>query len=321
MSEPTTGVPTSVCLGTRASALARWQTRHVADRLRLAWPDATLSIREEVIVTHGDRTLELPLPLIGGKGVFTAELEAALLTQGIDLAVHSLKDLPTTATPGLALGAIPPRSNPADVMVSRSSYTLYTLPRGAVVGTSSRRRAAQLRCQRPDVRIADLRGNVDTRLRKALDPLGRYDAIVLAHAGLDRLGRLDVVSQVLPLDAMLPAPGQGALGVQCRDARGWLDLLAPIADEGAVITATAERAFLAGLGGGCAVPVSSYATLDRSDGLLRLRGRVSAPDGSAQVDVSGSTGVVDVDAAEHLGADLAGSALDQGAEALLAVAV
>ncbi len=209
-------------------------------------------------------------------------------------------------------------------MVSRRDYTLYTLPRGAVVGTSSRRRAAQLRCQRPDVRIADLRGNVDTRLRKALDPLGRYDAIVLAHAGLERLGRLDVISQVLPFDAMLPAPGQGALGVQCREARAWLDLVEPISDAEAVLTSTAERAFLAGLGGGCAVPVSSHGVFDRSAGVLRLRGRVSAADGSAQVDVSGSTAPLDPHAdpraAAELGAELAGSAIEQGAGALLAVA-
>jgi hydroxymethylbilane synthase len=323
MSEPSSRIPSSVCLGTRASALARWQTSHVAELLRAAWPSATFAVDERIFVTHGDQTLDLPLPLIGGKGVFTAELEAALLAGGIDLAVHSLKDLPTTPTPGLALGAIPRRTNPADVMVSRSDYTLYTLPRGAMVGTSSRRRAAQLRCQRPDVRIADLRGNVDTRLRKALDPLARYDAIVLAHAGLERLNRLDLISQILPFDAMLPAPGQGALGVQCRAERAWLELLEPMSDVEAVLTSTAERAFLAGLGGGCAVPVSSHGAFDRSAGVVRLSGRVSAPDGSAQVDVTGTTALVDpasdLQAAARLGAELAGSAIEQGAGALLAV--
>lgn len=302
----------SVRLGTRGSALARWQTDHVADLLRAAWPG--LAVHVHIIATRGDRTLDTPLPLLGGKGLFTAELEAALRSGDIDLAVHSLKDLPTGPTAGLVIGATPRRANPADVLVSRDGRTLETLPDGATVGTSSRRRAAQLLRHRPDLRIIDVRGNVDTRLRKALDPDGLYDAIVLAYAGVARLGRLDAVSQEIPLDVMLPAPGQGALAVQCRDAAASRALLAPVNDPETEVAVAAERAFLAGLGGGCAVPVAAYAVIE--GGQLHLRGRVAAPDGSAQIDVR-AVGAASVAGAQRLGADLAGTALAQGAAAIL----
>jgi hydroxymethylbilane synthase len=165
-------------LGTRGSALARWQTDHVADLLAAAWPGLALEV--VVLHTQGDRLLDTPLPLVGGKGAFTAELEAALRRGEIDLAVHSLKDLPTAMPVGLVLGAVPARADPSDVLVSRGGYRLETLPQGATVGTSSRRRAAQLLHHRPDLRLLDVRGNVDTRLGKALDPDGPYDALLLA---------------------------------------------------------------------------------------------------------------------------------------------
>jgi hydroxymethylbilane synthase len=296
-------------LGTRGSALARWQTDYVADLLRAAWPDLAC----EVIVLHtrGDRVLDTPLPLLGGKGIFTAELEAALRGGAIDLAVHSLKDLPTELPTGLVLGAVPQRAEAADVLVSRDGYTLETLPRGAVVGTSSLRRAAQLLYHRPDLRLLDVRGNVDTRLRKALTTDGPYDALLLAQAGLARLGRSDVITQVLPLDVMLPAPGQGALGIQCRDEASTLALLEPLNHTPTRQAVTAERAFLMELGGGCTVPVAAYATV--TAGWLSLRGRVTAPDGSRQIDVAldGPT-----DDAAALGGRLARLALAQGATAM-----
>ncbi|MCX7671090.1 MAG: hydroxymethylbilane synthase, partial [Anaerolineae bacterium] len=267
----------------------------------------------QIIHTHGDRVQNAPLPLIGGKGVFTAELEAALRDGAIDLAVHSLKDLPTELPAGLAIGAVLERASAADVLISRAGHTLDTLPPGATVGTSSRRRAAQLRSLRPDLRLMDLRGNVDTRLRKALDPDGPYDAIVLAHAGLERLGFDAAITQVLPTDLLMPAPGQGALAVQCRAETAMLDLLAPLDHPATRQAVTAERSFLIGLGGGCAVPVAAYATVEGER--LHLRGRILAADGHRQINVAldGPAG----DAAA-LGMQLARRALLQGAAELLA---
>lgn len=297
-------------LGTRGSALARWQSDHVAALLRASHPSVVVEV--EVLHTQGDHILDTPLPLIGGKGLFTAELEAALHSRLIDLAVHSLKDLPAELPPGVVIGAIPPRDDVHDVVVSRSGQPLAKLPPGAVVGTSSRRRAAQLLRAYPHLRTADIRGNVDTRILKALDPDGPYDAIVLAAAGVDRLARNDVVAEVLPLDLMLPAPGQGALAVQCRDEASLLHLLAPLDDAATRSAVAAERAFLSGLGGGCAVPVAAHAVIVQ--GRLHLRGRVASLDGRELVEVTGA-------AAPHeavaLGAALATQALSQGAAQLL----
>ncbi len=299
-------------IGTRGSALARWQTDYVASLLRQAWPN--LEVEVEIITTHGDVTLDTPLPLIGGKGLFTAELEAALRAGSIDFAVHSLKDLPTETPSGLTLGALPRRADPRDVLISRSGQTLDSLPRGATVGTSSRRRGAQLLFERPDLKLADIRGNVDTRIRKALDADGPYDAIVLAAAGVERLSRMDVVSQLLPLNIMLPAPGQAALAVQCRSDQASLDLLAPLNDLETEIAVTAERGFLDSLGGGCSLPIAAYAQIDGET--LRLHGRVSAPDGSRQIDVDGD-GEATAAAAHTLGRVLAKRALAQGAGGLI----
>lgn len=301
---------TTFRLGSRGSDLALWQTNHVRELLLEAWPD--LAVPVETVSTRGDQVLDTPLPLIGGKGLFTAELEAALKNGAIDAAVHSLKDLPTEQPPGLAVGAIPSRTNPADVLVSREGYTLETLPPGATVGTSSRRRAAQLRDLRPDLVVANIRGNVPTRIRKAMDPDGPYDAIILAYAGLDRLGRLDAISQILPLEQMLPAPGQGALGIQCRDELASRKRLAPLNHDSTSAAVTAERSFLAGLGGGCAVPIASYATLQ--DGQLTLQGRISSLDGSQKINVQGKGSL---ETARELGLNLAEQALAQGAGVLL----
>lgn len=297
-------------LGTRGSALARWQTDYIAARLTAVWPE--LAVAVEVLHTQGDRILDKPLPLIGGKGLFTAELEAALHSGAIDLAVHSLKDLPTELPPGIVIGAIPVRAAVEDVLISRSGAPLAALPPDAVVGTSSRRRAAQLLHAYPHLRTADIRGNVDTRIRKALDPDGPYDAIMLAAAGVERLDLGDAITARLPLDLMLPAPGQGALAVQCRDEPALLALLAPLDDAATRAAVTAERAFLSGLGGGCSVPVAAFAEL--VGGRLHLRGRVASLDGRAVVDVAGDALPED---AAALGAALAAQALNQGAAQLL----
>jgi hydroxymethylbilane synthase len=298
---------------TRPSALARWQTQWVIHALQGMFPD--LECEEKVITTKGDKILDKPLPEIGGKGLFTQELESELLSGAVHCAVHSLKDLPVQNPDGLTIGCIPVRAEVRDALISRDGFTLATLPQNAVVGTSSLRRAAQLLAARPDVKIESLRGNVDTRLRKALE--GQYDVIILAGAGVTRLGLNAHVAEWLPLDVMLPAPGQGALAVQCRaDDQTTLDLLAALDDESTRSTVTAERAFLSGLGGGCAVPVAAYAETvvnSRVSG-IRLTGLVISTDGTKAIRVNG-----DGAHALQLGHELAQEALSQGADEILAL--
>ncbi len=285
-------------LATRRSPLALWQARHVARLLEDVWPD--LQVQLVTFTTQGDRMRHRPLPEIGGKGLFTAELEAALRDGRVDLAVHSLKDLPTEMAPDLTIGAVLKREDPHDVLVSRHGLPLDRLPPNPTIGTSSTRRAAQIRLARPDARILPLRGNVDTRLRKALDPQGPYDAIVLARAGVVRLGREDAITQVLPFEVMLPAPGQGALAVQCRadDARV-LALLAPLHDPATAAEVTAERAFLQALGGGCALPVAALGRVQ--EGTLTLTALYVAADGTPYR----VQGQASVEEAEGLGRELA----------------
>jgi hydroxymethylbilane synthase len=283
----------------------------VIDALQGIYPD--LECEERVITTQGDRILDKPLPEIGGKGLFTQELESELLSGAVHCAVHSLKDLPVESVEGLIIGCTPIRGEVRDALISRDRFTLATLPPKAVVGTSSLRRAAQLLAARPDLRTESLRGNVDTRLRKARE--GRYDAIVLAGAGLVRLGLENHISDWLSLDLMLPAPGQGALAVQCRaDDRTTLNLLAPLDDPATRRAVTAERAFLSGLGGGCAVPVAAYAETVLRPPLLgiRLAGLVASPDGQKVIRVGGE-GTDPL----LLGNDLAHQAIAQGAGEML----
>jgi hydroxymethylbilane synthase len=297
---------------TRPSALARWQTQWVIHALRGIYPD--LDCEEKVITTKGDKILDKPLPEIGGKGLFTQELESELLSGAVHCAVHSLKDLPIQNSDGLTVGCIPVRAEVRDALISKDGFTLATLPQNAVVGTSSLRRAAQLLAVRPDVKIESLRGNVDTRLRKALD--GQYHAIILAGAGITRLSLSTHVSEWLPLDVMLPAPGQGALAVQCRaDDQTTLGLLAALDDESTRSTVTAERAFLSGLGGGCAVPVAAYAetVIESQMSGVRLTGLVISTDGQKAIRVAGEG-----TNALQLGAELAQKALSQGANEILA---
>ena len=303
---------------TRPSALARWQTQWVINALKKLHPG--LECEEKVITTQGDKILDKPLPEIGGKGLFTQELEMELLSGAVHCAVHSLKDLPVESPAGLTIGCVPARAEVRDALISKNGYTLASLPQGASVGTSSLRRAAQLLSRRPDLRIESLRGNVDTRLRKALD--GQYDAIVLAGAGLTRLGLEQHVTEWLPLDVMLPAPGQGALAVQCRaDDRETLDLLASLEDPPTRKSITAERAFLSGLGGGCSVPVAAYATVestvmslpkDQRPKVIKITGLVISGDGKKAIHVN-RTGFD----AQLLGNELAHRAVAQGANEIL----
>ncbi|MFO7679036.1 MAG: hydroxymethylbilane synthase [Chloroflexota bacterium] len=306
----------SLKIGTRTSKLALWQTHHIIERLQAAWPG--LECRIEPFVTQGDKTLDTPLPQIGGKGLFTAELEAALREGLIDIAVHSLKDLPVENAPGLTLGAVTSRAPVGDGLVAREGWTLATLPPGAIVGTSSNRRRAQLLAARPDLEIRSIRGNVQTRAGKVAE--GQYHATVLAEAGLRRLGLEHLVTQWLPLDVMLPAPGQGALAVQCRAAdETTLILLAAIEDEGVRTAVTAERTFLKALGGGCSAPIAAYAEiLQRKDAkdakeTIRLEALVAAIDGAQVIKVAGQGS--DPTA---LAQQLAAQAKAQGADAFLA---
>jgi hydroxymethylbilane synthase len=297
-------------IGTRGSKLALWQANHITNLLRETHPG--IAIDTHVISTKGDEILDKPLPAIGGKGLFTAALEDALRDGRVDCAVHSLKDLPTENAAGLTVGAIPPRGPVGDVLVSRAGETLDALPAGATVGTSSRRRAAQLNAYRADLDVIDVRGNVPTRIQKCLDPTGLYDAIVLAQAGVMRLDLHNRVSETLPFDVMLPAPGQGAIGVQCRadDNR-----FTPLTDPQTQLAVTAERAFLNTLGGGCAVPVAAYARIEADQ--LHLHGRVISVDGTQIIDLKQTT-TATLEAARTLGKRMASDMLAQGADTILA---
>jgi hydroxymethylbilane synthase len=297
----------TITLGSRPSKLARWQTDHVLEQLKAARPD--LSYQVVTLVTEGDKRLDKPLPEIGGKGVFTFELETALRSGQIDLAVHSLKDLPVDNAAALCVGAISPRADAHDVLISPSGLTLAQLPTGARVGTSSLRRQVQLQAARPDLTFLPLRGNVDTRIHKAMQ--GDYDAIILAAAGIERLGLVQYVSEYLSFEVMLPAPGQGALAIQCRaeDAE-LLELLKQVHDPATARAVTAERAFLSGLGGGCSAPVAAYATAQ--DERLDIRGLVASPDGRRIIHVAASG-----TNPKALGKQMASQALEQGAGELL----
>ncbi len=310
----------AVVLGTRASALARAQTSRVVELLEAAGPGLVCDVT--ALVTQGDRTQASgePLPEIGGKGLFTLELERALLDGEIDLAVHSLKDLPTEAQQGVVVAAVCLREDARDCLVARDGLTLSELPERAVVGTSSLRREAQLRARRPGLEIRSIRGNVDTRVQKVRD--GDYDAAVLAAAGVKRLGLDGAVSEWLAPETMLPAPGQGALAIQCRaDDERMLALLVEIDDPDARAATTAERGFLDALGGGCAAPVAAYArvasprpsdTVSQGMVSVHMDALVASTDGRDVVHVSGEG------APDELGVRLAREALAAGADRILA---
>ncbi len=246
-----------IVIGTRSSKLALWQADYVADCLQKEYPG--LRVEKKLMTTKGDKILDAPLAKIGGKGLFTKELEMAMLAGEIDLAVHSLKDMPTEVPEGLVISAVTRRLDAGDALVSEKFQSFRELPSGAKVGTSSLRRKAQLLHVRPDLEIRDLRGNVNTRLKKLEEE--DFDAIVLAVAGLKRLGFAHRITEILPKDILLPAVGQGALAIEAREDDGSVrEMIAFLNDEGTVNCARAERAFLAKVEGGCQVPVGVYAT-------------------------------------------------------------
>jgi hydroxymethylbilane synthase len=296
-------------IGSRGSKLALWQAEQARERLQLLNPE--IDLRIEIIKTTGDVKTE-PLSVIGGKGVFTKELEDALLDGRIDIAVHSLKDLPTILPERLSISAICEREDARDALVLRSDLnigdsSLLNLPEGAVVGTSSQRRLAQLKALRRDVIVTDLRGNVDTRIRK-LDE-GQYDAVILASAGLLRLGLEKRISARIPVSVMLPAVGQGAIAIETsRDNELACESTAKLNHRETRVACLAERAFLRGLGGGCQLPIAAHATIDGD--LLMLDGLVARPDGS-EIWRDHSSGPAEQ--AEAIGSALATHLMDRGA--------
>src|SRR6266516_1322100 len=309
------GLKMRLTIGSRGSKLALWQAEWV--RAKLSALDAKAEIAIELIKTTGDQMKSAPLAIIGGKGVFTKEIEDALLAGLIDLAVHSLKDLPTVIPEGLTLAAITEREDSRDALVARhdlaiADRSIAGLGSAAIVGTSSPRRLAQLKYVRSDLRISELRGNVDTRLRK-LDA-GEYDAVILAAAGLGRLGLADRITALIPTETMMPAVGQGALAIEVRaDDHKTLKLLQSLDDQTTRSCCTAEQALLREPGGGCQLPIAAHATLTR--GRLRLDGMVASPDGKRLVrdHTSGPS-----EEAEALGNQLAKKLIENGARELLA---
>ena len=297
-------------IGTRQSLLALWQSNHIAACLRKQYPECEVVLKK--IVTKGDRILDVPLAQVGGKGLFTKEIEEDLLSGEVDLAVHSLKDMPTVLPEGLCLTAITERANVGDAFVSNKYNSFAELPLGAVVGTSSLRRKAQLLAARPDLTIRDLRGNVDTRLRK-LDE-GLYDAVILAAAGLERLGHGDRIKDVIPSSVCLPAVGQGALAIECRtndaEVRQMLDFLN---DMPTVHATNAERAFLGLLEGGCQVPIGVHADVEGNQ--IKIEAIIAALDGSTVLRDTIEGAAVD---AVALGQELGKKMLANGGQEILA---
>jgi hydroxymethylbilane synthase len=297
-------------IATRKSALALWQAEHVRALLREA--HAGIDIELVKIVTEGDRILDRPLAEIGGKGLFLKELERAMLKGEADLAVHSMKDVPANMADGLVLDAVLPRANPYDALVSRDNRQLADIPTGSVIGTSSLRRRSQLLALRPDLVVRDLRGNVDTRLRK-LDE-GLYDAIILACAGLQRLGLGERISETLKMPDWLPASTQGIIGLQCRqEDKHTRALIAPLADVDTMAVASAERAVAQVLEATCQVPLAVHAVLN--NGTVRLQSMVSSPDGRDAVRASGEAPAAN---AVALGQQVAADLLQNGAGNIIA---
>ncbi|HLH09328.1 MAG TPA: hydroxymethylbilane synthase [Terriglobales bacterium] len=292
-------------IGSRGSQLALWQANHIAERLRAQGHEVEI----EIIKTTGDKILDVALAKVGTKGMFTKEIEEALFEARVDLAVHSLKDLPTELAPEFEIAAITERQNPRDAFLSRNFESITHLPEGARVGTSSLRRQAQLKAIRPDLQVFPLRGNVDTRLRKLEE--GEYDAIILASAGLNRLGLTKRIRQILPAEVMCPAAGQGALGIEIRagdeDTRRQLQFLNHVATRTSTI---AERALLNELGGGCQVPIGAFAEVISNE--IKLIGVVARPDGSTVIRETGTSRDPQI-----LGEQLGQSLLNRGGREIL----
>lgn len=308
-----TSTPDRIVIATRESRLALWQAEHVRDLLRKLYPACRVELMG--MTTRGDQILDRPLAKVGGKGLFVKELETALLDRSADIAVHSMKDVPMVLEPEFALVAIGPREVPYDAFVSNKYGRVEDLPPGAVVGTSSLRREAQLRAMYPYLAVSSLRGNLDTRLRK-LDE-GQYDAIILAAAGLTRLGLAERIRSTIPAEASLPAAGQGALGIEALAERpevaAWM---APLNDAGTAACVRAERAVSRALAGSCEVPLGAYAEMaEHANGTLRLRGLVATPDGTRIARAEHSGPAADP---EGLGLKLVEDLRAQGANEILA---
>ena len=303
-------MPKTLKIGTRASALALTQSEWVRERIRELMPDTAVELVR--ISTRGDRILDAPLAKVGGKGLFVKEIEDALLAGDIDLAVHSMKDVPTALPDGLHIGILPEREDPRDAFVSNACPSLDALPQGAVVGTSSLRRKAQLQALRPDLAVRDLRGNVGTRLAK-LDA-GEFDAVILAAAGLRRLGMAARITALIPPELMVPAIAQGALGVELRVADAeLLARLRPLHHPETAVTVAAERAFLTRLEGGCQVPIGARAVPDGNGGIA-LTGLIAPLDGGEALRETRTAPAAE---AERLGRELAETLLDRGGRAIL----
>jgi len=306
-----TGDSARLVIATRGSQLALWQANHVKARIEAVAPGTTVELA--IIKTSGDAILDVPLAKVGGKGLFVKEIEQALVEKSADLAVHSMKDVPAELAPGLAIAAVSTREVPWDALCAREPVTVATLAHGAKVGTSSMRRQAQLLAVRPDLQIAMLRGNVPTRIKK-LDA-GEFDAIVLAAAGLHRLGLADRITQVLPLELSIPAVAQGVLAIEIRDGDTRVQQIvrAAIHDEPTYAKIVAERAFLARMGGSCQTPLAAHA-LDHEQG-VRVLGMCGMPDGTRilRAEVSGA-----IENARALGEQLADALIAQGAAEVLA---
>ncbi len=299
----------TLIVGTRGSQLALWQAEWVQSQIRAIVPDVSVILKR--IQTSGDKIQDVPLAKIGGKGLFVKEIEEALLRREIDLAVHSMKDVPSVLPEGLEIICVPEREDPRDALIARNGYSLEKLPVGARVGTSSLRRQAQLLHVRPDLEIAVLRGNVDTRLRKVRE--NHFDAIILAASGLKRLGWDQEVTEYLSVDVSLPAIGQGSLGLEGREEDTFVqDLVARFEHRPTRLAVTAERALLTRLEGGCQVPIAGYATLQGDT--LTLDGLVASLDGKRYIRqvISGPAGE-----AGSLGARLAEQLLERGAKPIL----
>jgi hydroxymethylbilane synthase len=305
VTSPQNGQPTRLRIGSRGSQLALWQANHISTLLRARGHEVEI----EIIHTTGDKITDVALAKVGTKGMFTKEIEEALAAGRVDLAVHSLKDLPTELPQGFEIAAITERQDPRDAFCSQHYSSVKDLPHGARVGTSSLRRQAQLKAIRPDLDIHPLRGNVDTRLRKLEQ--GEYDAIILASAGLERLGKTELIKQVIPAEIMCPAAGQGALGIEIREGDDKTrELLAFLNDAKVRAATTCERALLNRLGGGCQVPIGAFA--EQRNGKLHLDSIVADPDGSKVLRDSR-----DGDDPEKLGNEAGAALLQRGGDQIL----
>ena len=298
-------------IASRGSKLALWQSEHIKARLEALYSDMEVSI--EIYKTQGDKILDVPLAKIGGKGLFTKELEEAMLRGDAHIAVHSLKDVPTRFEHGFVLGAVTKREDVRDAMLSEKYDSIQSLPKGAVVGTTSLRRKMQLMKVRPDLYIKDLRGNVQTRIEKLKD--GIYDAIILAAAGMNRLGLRTEVKYLVPIDkdVMIPAMGQAALGIECQNDPEILKILEPLNDEAALVETTIERTFIDVLDGGCQVPIGVNAKMYQ-DGKIDVEAIVGMPDGSEMIR---EHVITTKDQCQKAGAELAQKFIAQGAREIL----